>query len=402
MRVILVDDDQAMLIIMRRLLSRIVGVTISGSFRRGGDALEWLRSNAADIAFVDIRMDGENGIDLAKRLRAVRRELKVVFVTSHRDYALDAFDLGAFDYIVKPVQSERLEHTLRRFAEERRHAAGTSGDAQPASVGASGNAPQPSAAVPASESVRLTATCLGGLAVYGPSGDVKWRSAKSAELFAYLLLQGEKGASRERILEDLFGGMPIHNANLYLNTAVYQLRSTLKLHGLREAVVSLNDRYKLDPKAVDADFIAFEEGVSAIGTITSSNYKAACELERRYAGDLFSDKAYLWSLTEKERLSFVYNGFSKRLTEWLLNNGHHEMALLVAKKLISRDETDEEAVALLLCAHAAVKDRHALEAQYAAYSAMLKAEFDLAPGIELTRLYERLKADLEGRPPEKT
>lgn len=375
MKVMLVDDEKAMLIILKRLLSRIEGVSISGGFQNGADALDWLRSEAVDLAFIDIQMGGEDGVRLARQMLAIRRKLKIVFVTSHKEYALDAFDLGAVDYLVKPVILERLEQTIDRVA-----------GGSESSVAAGDEAAN-----------RLTVNGLGGMTAHSRHGDVKWISGKSAELFAYLLMHRDKGAARDQILEDLFDGLTNRQTNVFLNTVVYQLRKTLKLHGVREAVVSLNERYKLHSAAVDADFILFEDRTTAIGEITASNYKQACEIDKLYAGDLFGEKAYSWSIAEKERLCFLYTNFSKRLGKWLLEHGHTELAAPVVKKLVSRNEMDEEANALLLSLYAAVKDRHSLIARYNTYSTLLRDEFDVRPGIEMSQLFEQLKGKLEGR-----
>lgn len=243
----------------------------------------------------------------------------------------------------------------------------------------------------------MTANCLGSLTARSRYGDVKWISGKSAELFAYLLVQRDKGATRDRILEDLFDGVDNRRTNTYLNTAVYQLRKTLKLHGLGDAVVSFNERYKLHPDAVEADFIVFEDGTAAIGEITASNYRQACDVEKLYAGDLFSDKSYVWSVAEKERLSLLHATFAKRLGKWLLEHGHMELAAPVVHKLVSLNETDEQANALLLGLYAAVKDRQSLVAHYEKYTNLLREELGVQPGIDITRLFERFKGELGGR-----
>jgi two-component SAPR family response regulator len=375
MRAILIDDDKAMLIILKRLLGRMEGVTVAGSFLDGAEAADWLRAEDADIAFVDIQMTGaSDGMALARHLLAIRPHLRIVFVTSHKEYALDAFDVGAVDYIVKPVRFERLAQTIGRIA-------GVKGAAT-----ASGN--------PATS--KLTAHCLGGMRVYGPGGEVKWMSAKSAELFAYLLMHRDKGATRAQILEDLFDGQQNRQTYTYLYTVVYQLRRILKLHGLQNAVVSINGRYQLLPGTVEADFVAFEDRLAAIGEITASNYEQACETERLYTGDLFDEKGYIWSIAGKERLSALHKRFSHRLGQWLLEQGHIELAFPVVERLVARNETDEEANAMLLRLYAAAKDRHALIAHYGKYAKLVREELGLPPGAEMVRLFERLKDELAG------
>jgi len=374
MRVVLIDDEKAMLLIMKSLLNRLEGVTVAAAFQNGAQALEWLRSEEADVAFVDIRMAEEDGVALARRIHAVRENIRIVFVTSHKDFALDAFEVGAVDYIVKPVRIERLEQALGRIAGRKR-------DAAPATDGST---------------VPLKAVCFGGMNVISRYGEIRWRTAKCAELFAYLLMTRGRGAARERLLEDVFDGIATRNRQAYLSTTLYQVRHTLKQHGYPAAVRFLNGSYNLQPGTVTSDFAVFEERVAAINMISESNYMHAYETERLFAGGLFEGKEFLWSMAEKERLSMMYTRFSKRLGRWLLEHGQTDLASDVAMKLVSFNETDEEANALLLNVFAAAGDRQALAAHYARYAELLREEFSERPSPEMNRLYERLTAELGG------
>ncbi|MGH3754307.1 MAG: LytR/AlgR family response regulator transcription factor [Pseudonocardiaceae bacterium] len=77
-----------------------------------------------DIVFLDIRMPGLDGLDLARHLADIPDPPAVVFVTAHEDKTLDAFEIGVADYLMKPVTSERLANTMRRIIQARREAAG--------------------------------------------------------------------------------------------------------------------------------------------------------------------------------------------------------------------------------------------------------------------------------------
>lgn len=376
----LLDDEKAMIIIMKRLLSKIDGIAVSGSFLRGADALKFVGSQAVDVAFVDIQMADGHGVERARQMKAQCPGLQIVFVTSHKDYALDAFEVGAVDYLVKPVSLERLKLTISRLAGNRNAAVATT---------------ENSTWTPDAAAAKLTVKGLGGLTAHSRHGDVKWMSGKSAELFAYLLIQRDKGAPRDQILEDLFDGVTNRHTNTYLNTAVYQLRKMLKQHGVGASVVSYNKRYKLRPETVEAGFIVFEERIGEIGEITDSNYKLACEIDKLYAGDLFGDMGYLWSTAEKERLSSLYRRFSCRLGTWLLEHGHLEPAYPVVGKLAARFETDEEANALLLRLYAASRDRRSLITHYGKYASTVQQELGLPPGAEIARLFHHLKEELE-------
>ena len=81
----------------------------------GAAALEMLETLRPDLAFLDIRMPGVTGIDVARALETLSPQTQVVFVTAYDQYAIDAFERGAIDYLLKPVKPERLEATVARL-----------------------------------------------------------------------------------------------------------------------------------------------------------------------------------------------------------------------------------------------------------------------------------------------
>lgn len=114
MKVVVIDDEKAMHLIMKRMLGKIEEIQMVECFLETATAFSYLESHKVDLVFVDISMPRECGLDFAKRLRESGRHVKLVFVTSHKEYALSAFDVNAYDYIVKPVSHERLNKTVQR------------------------------------------------------------------------------------------------------------------------------------------------------------------------------------------------------------------------------------------------------------------------------------------------
>ncbi len=80
----------------------------------GASALEQLAETRPDIAFLDIRMPGISGIEVARSLSELSPRTQVVFVTAYDQYAIDAFEVNAVDYLLKPVEPERLERAIER------------------------------------------------------------------------------------------------------------------------------------------------------------------------------------------------------------------------------------------------------------------------------------------------
>ena len=83
------------------------------------EALRQLRDRPVDVVFLDIRMPGLDGLELARVLTRFAQPPAVVFVTAHDDRAVDAFDLGAVDYLLKPLRADRLSESLRRVVDAR-------------------------------------------------------------------------------------------------------------------------------------------------------------------------------------------------------------------------------------------------------------------------------------------
>lgn len=81
----------------------------------GASALEAIIENQPDVAFLDIRMPGLTGIEIAEAMRESSPHTQIVFVTAYDQYAIDAFDKGAVDYLLKPVTYDRLSATVQRL-----------------------------------------------------------------------------------------------------------------------------------------------------------------------------------------------------------------------------------------------------------------------------------------------
>jgi len=118
LKVVIIDDEKAMHLIMKRMLAKEAEIEIVGSFQETRTAFSYLMDHEVDLIFVDISMPGENGLEFARRLRESDRITKLVFVTSYKEYAQSAFDVYAYDYIVKPVVQDRLSKTVQRLLME--------------------------------------------------------------------------------------------------------------------------------------------------------------------------------------------------------------------------------------------------------------------------------------------
>jgi DNA-binding LytR/AlgR family response regulator len=124
MRALVVDDEP---LVRSELVYALGKVARDVEVSEAPDAIEALRELAAahfDVVFLDINLPGLSGLEATRVINAMPAAPQVVFVTAHDTHAVDAFELAAFDYVVKPVSQDRLARTIERLRSSRSSAAG--------------------------------------------------------------------------------------------------------------------------------------------------------------------------------------------------------------------------------------------------------------------------------------
>ena len=119
LRVLVVDDERPALDELDFLLGQDERVATVLTCDSAAEALRRLQSEEVDAVFMDIAMPGLDGLELAKVLSQFKTPPPVVFVTAHDEHAVDAFDLNAVDYVLKPVRDARLAEAVRRVVDAR-------------------------------------------------------------------------------------------------------------------------------------------------------------------------------------------------------------------------------------------------------------------------------------------
>ena len=117
LRALLVDDEAPARSELRYLLQAHADVTVVGEAASASEAIELTRELAYDVVFLDVEMPGASGLEAAPSIHERREAPAIVFVTAHAEYAVDAFAVEAFDYLLKPVDPERLSRVVERLRE---------------------------------------------------------------------------------------------------------------------------------------------------------------------------------------------------------------------------------------------------------------------------------------------
>lgn len=110
--ILVVDDEKDACIMLHRILSTVGHDVVS--YRDAHDALSWLQSNTPDLAILDYKLQGLDGIELLRLIRELKQDIRVVILTAYpsSEIATEALKLGAVKYLVKPIEIDHLEASV--------------------------------------------------------------------------------------------------------------------------------------------------------------------------------------------------------------------------------------------------------------------------------------------------
>ena len=112
---IIVDDEPIAREILQNHLLRINGIHVMDTCKNAVEAFNVINSHKIDLIFLDINMPEISGLSFA---RSINKNIKIIFTTAYRDYAVDGFDLKAVDYLLKPISFERIYQAINKYKNE--------------------------------------------------------------------------------------------------------------------------------------------------------------------------------------------------------------------------------------------------------------------------------------------
>lgn len=121
LRVLIADDDAGMRAVMRKIVERVDGFTLAGEADNGSDALALAEKERPAVVFLDVEMPEKTGVECARVIQDMDPSTVLIFATAHDQYMGDAFEVYAFDYLIKPFRVERVLQTLERARDRLSH-----------------------------------------------------------------------------------------------------------------------------------------------------------------------------------------------------------------------------------------------------------------------------------------
>ena len=352
LKAVLVDDEMPALRVLEILLKNYDAISVVGSYINPKEAIEKIGQLKPDAVFLDISMPQLHGLDAASLILEVSPETDIVFVTAFDKYAVEAFEIHALDYLLKPVNVDRLGKTVERMIKKQ--------------------------TVPHKNgSQRLQIKCFGQLEVkWENETEIKWRAEKTKELFAFLLLNEGRELSKEELMDALWTNDIPERSIRQLYNGIYYIRKTLREYGIPGNLISLGSNYCMKLGNVDYDagrFYEFENGGKAYSEDTLK------KLEQLYTGEYLECEYYEWANSERERLSRIYRNILFRLSDGLIKEKNWDDAEACLLKAYDENPYDERATERLLEVYLNSGNISKILKHYRAYERLLKEDLDVVP-----------------------
>jgi two-component SAPR family response regulator len=369
-RIVAVDDELPALRRVGKLLEAFDEVRVCGLFDKSPAFLEYALTapESIDLALLDMEMPALHGLELARRLRECRPEIQIAFLTAYEEFAKEAFEVEALDYLLKPVMQEDLSRMIGRFVKR----SGRGGDRDN----------QPERGIALHSFGPFTVTTDTGV-------QIRFRNSKGKELLAYLHHHRGKPVSKAQIMEEIWYGRDVERTQVNLHSTVYQLRKDLEAYGLSDLIEQTKiagGSYSLNWSPSFDDVVVYENEVALYKQSLSLTH--ALKAIQYYGGGFLTGSGYSWAAPRQAELELSYAEMLEAIVNTYVRQERYDIALNPMRKwaelLPLSGRTHAKVIALLL-----LMNREAdASAYYEFMREMLDRPDDLA---EID--YERLSAD---------
>lgn len=350
MKVVLLDDEILQLNgLKNKLESDFNGLEVVGAFVNPYELLDKIDALNPEVIFLDIHLPGIQGIEVANIIQEKAPHMEFVFITGFDQYAIQAFELFAFDYILKPIQSKRLEKTITRLINKK-------SDVLPAAT------PIP----------KLTINCFQSLRLFNESGTeipIKWRTSKALELFAYFIHNKGTVIERDTLLELFWPELDEARAAQQLYTTIYHIRKVLKTGKIDSIHLVHSKEYfggyvlKTDESVV-FETEKWENELKSIHLIEKQNEAVFAALLLQYEGDYCGSYDFTWAEAEQERLRKFWLYHMYVLCHYYINEKQSVKAVQQLIDIQKKQPYEEEAYFKLMKLYAETNQNYLVEEQF--------------------------------------
>ena len=235
MTILCVDDEKQQVETTAAMCRELPDVDDVREFTGAGEALAWLRDHPADVALLDIGMPDMDGLKLAAEIRRIRPDTEIIFLTAHPEYALQAYEVRAIGYLVKPVSGERLAADL--------------------AYAAARMAPR--------RTPHVEVRTFGNFDLFVDGRIVRFRQSRCKELLAYLIDRQGSDVSRAEAFSILWEDRSYDRSmQKQFDVIIRSLKKTLEEYGAAEIFELGHAKMRIHPETISCDLYRFLNGDS--------------------------------------------------------------------------------------------------------------------------------------------
>nr|MBQ4318792.1 response regulator [Clostridia bacterium] len=369
-RVIIVDDERSAINMLEKAVNTDPRLSIVGKFTYHGDAVEYVKNNPVDIAFLDIEMPEVKGIELAKMLSAISPRLDIIITTAYSEYALSAYQAHVIGYLLKPVDPEELRAQIDIL--DRRYDR-SADDQKNAQVGVK---------------ERLKITCFGEFSCFGSSA-ARWKTARAEELFALLVHNAGRPRTKLQLYEMLWPDIIPDNADNMFYVACTYVRNTMRDIGYPEVFCRDRDKYYIDTEQIDCDAYTFSRYAESFGFLGFDELRSLIGL---YHGFYMEGKTYKWCEEPRRRYAAIYRSVQLRLAQLHKEQGDLTKTKEILEDLLRDEPCNEDAMEQMLLILLRGGNYDKASALYKNYRRHLLSDFGIS---EVSSRIQRLAAKIK-------
>lgn len=250
MTILAVDDEKLLLMALENAIKEAVPEATVVSFRKATEALAYTEENQAEVAFLDIRMRGMDGLELARRMLEIDPRINIIFCTGYDEYVSEAFrEIRCNGYITKPVDAQKVANEMQHLR-------------VPLDISAK-------------KKVRFQ--CFGNFEVFADGMPMQFERAKTKELLAYLVNANGAVCTNSEIIVNLWEDDENHDS--YFKKLRLDLLNTLERYGCSDILYRQRGGIGVVTERVECDYYDWKK--------TNTG---------KYPGEYM--KQYLWSMYE--------------------------------------------------------------------------------------------------------
>lgn len=364
-KVIMVDDELPALKLLGSVLKSFDDVQICGIFTDPDELLKNLRKMSMDLIFVDMKMPGMNGLELAGRIQEYNSDIYIVFVTAYDDYAIDAFEADALDYILKPITKDRVQKTLDRYSKRK---------------GEQNN-------ITKAKSTHVE--CFGRFTIKtGSNEELNFRTSKTEELMAFLIHQDGATISKDKIIDALWYDRDAEKAKAIFYTTIYQLRKELENIGLENVIEQTRKEGGLCKLSWDPDLLDYREYMKNYQKFKSGSYsieeiKNSIKLFK--SGYLF-ENGYEWAQDRRVELEIINNEMLEGIVDYEVRHKRFELAFPYMQSLAGLYPYNERIQVKFIALYLLMNNIDAAEQYFIKTSNQFKEELDIIFKVDYSQL----------------